>query len=74
MAINIPTTNAAIVTALSQAMFNEFGTGSTVLADYIPFATVIADAVGDIILQVMKDDADLVGVTSGPDTVGGGVN
>ena len=46
---------------------------SATAAQMSPLAEAIADCVGRA-LQTIKDDADLTGVTSGVDTVSGGVD
>jgi hypothetical protein len=41
--------------------------------DYDDFATLLSDAIG-LALQTVKDNADVTGVTSGSETVSGGVD
>lgn len=58
--------------ALSAASTPPEGTPATA-AQLLPFVQVLADGIGRA-LQHIKDDADVVDVTAGSDTVTGGVD
>jgi hypothetical protein len=70
MAIDVSGTKATIKAGLKTALATEFGLSE---ATYDAFADIIADAIGTALTHI-KDDADVTGVTSGSDTVAGGVN
>jgi len=71
MAINVTTTTATVKAALKTAMAAAYGSPE---ATYDEFAGIMADAVVPAILNEIKTNADLVGVTAGSDTVPGGVD
>ncbi len=71
MAINVSGTNATVKAAIKTAMATAYGEAESV---YDEFAGILADAIATPILDEIKDNADLTGVTSGGDTVAGGVD
>jgi hypothetical protein len=70
MAIDVSATKAVIKANLKTSMAAAYGQDESA---YDEFAGFIADAIGAG-LQHVKDDADLTGVSSGGDTVPGGVD
>ena len=71
MASNVAGTNATVKAAIKTAMASAYGEPE---ATYDEFAGILADAISDSILNEIKDNADLTDVTSGSETVSGGVN
>ena len=71
MAIDITTTRATAKAALKTGMSTAFGESE---ATYDTVAGVFVDAIVQAVLDEIKDNADLTGVTSGSDTVTGGVD
>ncbi len=76
MALNAATIRAAVEAAVAAEFPNQFPE-----VDPPDTTTDIADALAalfgemsDVIIAAMKTDADLTGVTSGSDTVAGGVD
>jgi hypothetical protein len=70
MAIDVSGTVATMKATMKTAMKNEWGNTE---ADYDKLAQFITDAIGTA-MQHIKDNADVTGVTSGVDTVAGGVD
>jgi hypothetical protein len=70
MPIDVNGTKATIKAALKTAFATEFGLSETA---YDAFSGIIADAIGTALSHI-KTDADVTGVTSGSDTVAGGVD
>lgn len=71
MAITVSTIQSNVKAALKTAMNVAYGEPE---AAYDEFAGILADAIVPAILDEVKDNADLTGVTSGSDTVVGGVD
>lgn len=71
MAITVATIQSAVRDSIKAAMDTAYGGGE---AKYDEFAGIMSDAIVPAILNEIKDNADLTGVTSGSDTVIGGVN
>ena len=71
MAITVATVQAAVKAALKTAMATAYGQPE---ATYDQFAGILADNIVPAILNEIKNNADLTGVTAGSDTVVGGVN
>ena len=71
MAINVTTIQANAKAALKTAMSLAYGEPE---AAYDEFAGILADNIVPAILDEIKDNADLTGVTAGTDTVAGGVD
>ena len=70
MAINVDTAKASIKAAIKTQAVSLWGHTEP---DYDDFATLLSDAIG-LALQTIKDTADVTGVTSGSETVSGGVD
>lgn len=71
MAINVTQIQADVKAAIKTAMSTAYGEAESV---YDEFAGILSDAVVPAILNEIKDNADLTGVTEGSDTVAGGVD
>ena len=71
MAIDVTATTAASRAAIKTAMAAAYGEAESV---YDEFAGILADNVVKVVLDEIKDNADVTGVTSGSDTVAGGVD
>ena len=74
MAIDVAATKAAAIVAMKAQFDIEFAEpAATSDAGLQSLANAIAEGI-EIALQEIKDNADLTGVTSGGDTVAGGVD
>lgn len=75
MAIDVNGTKATIKAGIKTAMANEFATEENGYTEetYDVIAGIIADAIGTALSHI-KTDADVTGVSSGGDTVAGGVD
>lgn len=76
MALNAVTIRAAVEAAVAAEFPNQFPEGSppdTTTAISDAMAALFGEA-SDVIIAAIKTDADLTGVTSGSDTVAGGVD
>ena len=71
MAIDIAAVKATAKAALKTSMSSALGEPE---ATYDQVAGLFTESVIDAILTEIKDNADLTGVTSGSDTVAGGVD
>ena len=71
MAINVATVQANVRAGLKTAFAAEFGEAESF---YDTIAGIFSDEIVVAILDEVKDNADVVGVTSGSDTVVGGVD
>ena len=74
MAIDVATAKAAAIAAVKAQLDIDFATAAPDADTGLQF---LADAIGEAIevaLDEIKDNADLTGVTSGGDTVAGGVD